>query len=135
MKVGEDKTAFQKELLSALSDDLNVSEALALVDGMVASANETLDANPKDKVCKRETLANLAYIETLMGFGIANPFEYFQFGVDEATKVKIDTLIEQRNEAKKAKDFERADAIRDEITVLGVVLNDTPQGSFWERLS
>jgi cysteinyl-tRNA synthetase len=135
MKVGEDKTAFQKELLAALSDDLNVSEALALIDGMVAGANETLDANPKDKVCKRETLANLAYVESVMGFGTANPFEYFQFGVDEATKAKIDSLIEQRNEAKKAKDFERADAIRNEITELGVVLNDTPQGSFWERLS
>jgi cysteinyl-tRNA synthetase len=134
MKVTEEKTPFREQLLAALDDDLNVSEALALIDGMIAHANETLDANPKDKVIKRQTLANLAYVEKVMGFGGANPFEYFQFGVDEATKTKIENLIAQRDEAKKAKDFEAADAIRSEITAMGVVLNDTPQGSFWEKV-
>ena len=134
MNVTEAKTPFQTKLLQALGDDLNVSEALALVDEMVAHANEALDANPKEKVAKREALADLEYVERVMGFGTLNPFEYFQFGVDAETKAKIDALIEARNEAKKAKDFEKADAIRGEITALGVVLNDTPQGSFWERL-
>jgi cysteinyl-tRNA synthetase len=134
MKVVEAQTPFQTKLLGALSDDLNVSEALALIDEMIATANETLDANPKDKVVKRETLADLAYVETLLGIGTQNPFEYFQFGVDDATKAKIESLITARAEAKQAKDFERADALRGEITALGVVLNDTPQGSFWERV-
>ncbi len=134
MQPTELKTPFREQLLAALGDDLNVSEALALIDGMVARANETLDANPKDKVIKRETLANLAFIERVMGFGGSNPFEYFQFGIDAATKAKIDALVEARDTAKKAKDFAAADAIRNEITALGVVLNDTPQGSFWEKV-
>ena len=54
--------------------------------------------------------------------------------LDEATKEKIDTLIAQRTEAKKAKDFERSDAIRDEITAFNVAIMDTAEGTFWERL-
>ena len=53
---------------------------------------------------------------------------------DEDTKVKIDELIQQRSEAKKAKDFELSDKLRDEILACGVNLMDTPQGSFWEKL-
>jgi cysteinyl-tRNA synthetase len=133
MKTVETKTDFQARLLDALSDDLNVSAALSLVDEMVQSANEALDTNPKDKTAKRETVANLAYIEKVMGFGVMNPFEYFQFGFDEETKEKISTLIEERNEAKKARDYERSDAIRNELAKLGVSLMDTAQGTFWER--
>jgi cysteinyl-tRNA synthetase len=134
MKPVEEKTPFQARLLEALNDDLNVSAALALIDEMISGANEILDANPKDKAVKRETLANLTFIEKVLGFGGQNPFSYFQFGFDEATKKKIDALIEQRSEAKKAKDFEKADALRDELTALGVAIMDTAQGTFWERL-
>lgn len=134
LKVTPEKTPFQTDLLEALSDDLNVSSALALVDAMLAQTNEGLDANPKDKVLKRHSVANLAYIETLLGFGLLNPFEYFQFGLDNTTKDTINALIQKRTEAKKAKDFERSDALRDEILALGVSIMDTAQGTFWERI-
>ena len=129
----EERTPFQKALLEALGDDLNISRALSLVDERIAEANDGLDAAPKDKVLKRRILADLAYIETLLGFGAMNPFEYFQHGIDDETKAKIDTLIVARNDAKKAKDFARSDAIRDEAAALGVQLMDTPQGTFWEK--
>ncbi len=126
-------TPFQEALLEALNDDLNVSKALALIDAMVAQSNEKLDANAKDKVTKKETLANLALIETLLGFGAKNPFEYFQHGIDASTKATIDALIAQRSDAKKSKDFAAADTIRDAIVRLGVTLMDTPEGTFWEK--
>ncbi len=125
---------FQVKLLEALNDDLNVSSALALIDMMITSANETLDTAGKHKVLKRETVANLSFIETILGFGIKNPFEYFQFGVNEATKEKITQLLEQRNLAKQAKDFELSDKLRDEILSFKVNLMDTPAGSFWEKI-
>jgi len=133
MKTTEEKTPFQSVLLEALGDDLNISRALSLLDEMIAEANEGLDADPKDKGLKRRILADLGYVEKLLGFGAMNPFEYFQHGIDAETKTKIDALIEARNEAKKAKDFARSDAIRDEITAMGVQLMDTPQGTFWEK--
>jgi cysteinyl-tRNA synthetase len=130
----DETTPFQEKLLEALGDDLNISTALALIDEMITHANETLDTAGKHKVLKRETVANLAYIEKVLGFGVKNPYEYFQFGVDEATKTKIDTLIATRNEAKKAKDFALSDTLRDEILALGVQIMDTPQGTFWEKI-
>jgi len=66
--------------------------------------------------------------------GGKNPFEYFQLGVDEATKEKINALIMQRDEAKKAKDFATSDKIRDAILAYGVSIMDTPQGTFWEKI-
>ena len=127
-------TAFKAQSLKALSDDMNVSSALALMEEMISNANETLDSPGKHKELKKETLSNLAFLEEVMGFGVKNPYEYFQFGVDEETKEKLAELIEKRDEAKKAKDFESSDRIRDEILAFGVSLMDTPQGSFWEKI-
>ncbi|MDY0117858.1 MAG: cysteine--tRNA ligase, partial [Sulfurimonadaceae bacterium] len=83
---------------------------------------------------KKEIVANLAYIEKVLGFGIKNPFEYFQLGVDIPTKEKIFDLIVLRDKAKQEKDFKGADALRDAILALGVSIMDTPEGTFWERL-
>jgi len=129
-----EETAFTKALLETLSDDLNISSALALIDEMISHANETLDTAGKHKQLKRETMANLAYIEKVLGFGVKNPYEYFQFGVDAQTKEKIDALITKRNEAKKEKNFELSDKIRDEILAFDVNIMDTPQGTFWEKI-
>jgi len=127
-------TSFQKELLSALNDDLNVSSSLALIDAMISQANETLDSTGKHKEFKRECIADLEYIERLLGFGVKNPFEYFQHGVDTTTKEKIFDLITQRDAAKKAKDFASSDQLRDQILAFGVSLMDTPEGTFWEKI-
>lgn len=134
IKITFTRSAFQDELLRALGDDLNISTALALIDEMISYSNETLDNAPKNKEFKNEVLSNLAYIEEVLGFGIKNPFEYFQLGVDEATKQKIASLIEARSEAKKAKDFAAADTLRNEILSIGVNIMDTPEGTFWEKI-
>ena len=126
------ETDFNKALLEALGDDLNVSRAYALIDELIASANETLDANPKDKLYRQSLLSSLSTIETVLGFGGQNPYEYFQFGLDTAAKAKIDDLITKRTLAKKEKDFAASDALRDKLTILGVSIMDTPAGTFWE---
>ncbi len=124
---------FKKSLLDAMSDDLNISKALAIIDEMVSTTNDAFDANPKNKALKKETLANIAFIATLLGFGVKEPFSYFQIGVDEALKAHIETLITQRSEAKKEKNFERSDSIRNEITALGISIMDTADGTLWEK--
>jgi len=129
-----EQTEFKTKLLEALSDDMNVSSALALIDEMISTANETLDTAGKHKVLKKESISNLAYIAEILGFGVKNAFEYFQFGIDEETKAKIDELITQRNEAKKDKNFEASDKFRDEILAFGVSIMDTAQGTFWEKV-
>ncbi|MGZ5207659.1 MAG: cysteine--tRNA ligase [Sulfuricurvum sp.] len=129
------ETEFKTALLDVLGDDLNVSKAYALIDELIASANEMLDTAPKDKAYRQMLLSSLSTIETVLGFGRQNPFEYFQFGIDDETKSKIDTLIKQRSVAKKTKDFTASDAIRDELIALGVAIMDTTEGTFWEMKS
>ncbi|HEO99082.1 MAG: cysteine--tRNA ligase [Campylobacterales bacterium] len=125
--------AFKEALLEAMSDDLNISVALSVIDEMVAKANEQLDSNPKEKALKKETISNIEFIDTLLGFGGKEPYAYFQIGIDEALKAKIETLLSERSEAKKAKAFERSDAIRDELTALGIAIMDTAEGTVWEK--
>ena len=125
---------FKEDLLNALNDDINTSKALSLIDEMISNANDKLDANAKDKNLKKELIANILFINDILGIGFNDAYEYFQFGIDEQTKSKIETLIEKRNEAKKVKDFATADAVRDELTTLEISLMDTVNGTVWEKL-
>jgi cysteinyl-tRNA synthetase len=124
---------FKKALLDAMSDDLNISIALSVIDEMVAETNEKLDANPKDKALKKETIANIEFIDTLLGFGGKEPFKYFQIGISDEEKAKIEKLITERTEAKKAKDFATSDAIRDKLISMGISIMDTAEGTVWEK--
>ena len=124
---------FKKAMLEALSEDLNISKALSILDEMIAKANEKLDTNPKDKESKFEINANLEWIEKLLGIGAKDPYAYFQIGISEEEKQEIESLILQRSEAKKAKDFALADEIREKLTCKGIALMDTATGTLWEK--
>ena len=125
---------FENRLLEAMKDDLNISKALAVVDEFVKNANEELDKNPKDKVLKQKILSNIEFIDNLLGVGGSDAYEYFQSGIDEETKKKISELIEKRNEAKKEKNYALADEIRDELNKMGIQIQDTPNGTLWEKV-
>jgi cysteinyl-tRNA synthetase len=123
---------FKNNLLSAMSDDLNISKALSIIDEMVNNANDTLDKEPKNRRLKKEIISNIEFINTLLGFGGKEPYSYFQMGIDKDTKAKIEDLISKRNKAKKDKNFKLSDTIRDELNAMGVSIMDSPDGTFWE---
>jgi cysteinyl-tRNA synthetase len=125
---------FKSALLEAMSDDLNISVALSIIDEMVAQANEKLDANPKDKGFKKETLANIELIGTLLGFGAKDAFEYFQIGIEPELISKIEGMLEARSIAKKNKDFATSDKIRDELIAMDISIMDMPDGTVWEKI-
>ena len=133
-KASKPNIQFQKAIMSAMSDDLNISVTLATIEEMISNTNDKLDEKPKDKGLKKETLANIEFLDALLGIGGKEPFFYFQIGVDEATKNKIEALIEARNQAKEDKDYEKSDAIRDEISAMGIAIMDTANGTVWEGL-
>ena len=132
-KTNTDKE-FENKLLEAMNDDLNISKALAVVDEFISKANESLDNNPKDKVLKQKINSNIEFINKLLGIGYKDAYEYFQLGIDEETKNKINELIQKRNEAKKEKNFELADKIREELKNMDISIQDTPNGTIWERV-
>jgi len=125
---------FEEKLLNAMKDDLNISKALAVVDEFVNNANEALDKNPKDKALKQKIASNIEFIDKVLGVGGSDAYEYFQAGVDEETKKKINKLIQKRSEAKKEKNFALADKIRDELNKMGIQIQDTPNGTLWEKV-
>jgi cysteinyl-tRNA synthetase len=131
-KFNQDKE-FEAKLLEAMNDDLNISKALAVIDEFISNANENLDKNPKDKALKQKINSNIKYVSELLGVGKKDAYQYFQIGVDEKTKEKIESLIKKRNEAKKEKNYEKADKIRDEILNLGIQIQDTQNGTLWEK--
>jgi len=133
-KASKPNIAFQKAIMAAMSDDLNISVALATIDEMISDANDKFDENPKDKGLKKETLANIEFLDELLGFGGKEPFSYFQIGIDEETKERIEALIKARNQAKANKDYTSSDNIRDDLSTMGIAIMDTADGTFWEKL-
>ena len=123
---------FENTVLEALNDDLNTSLAFSFIDEFINSSNDSLDKNPKDKTLKQEIVANIEFVEKVLGFGGSDAFSYFQFGVSLELKKHIEDLISKRAEAKKDKDFAKADSIRDELSVMNISIMDTALGVVWE---
>jgi len=125
---------FKANIFEALNDDLNTSKALATVDEFISITNDALNKEPKNKGLKKEVLANIEFLNDILGIGYQDAYYYFQFGISEEEKLKIEDLISQRNNAKKEKNFELSDKIRDELTRMQISLMDTANGTMWEKL-
>ncbi|MCK5110072.1 MAG: cysteine--tRNA ligase [Arcobacteraceae bacterium] len=133
---------FKSDIFEVLNDDLNTSKALAAIDEFVARTNEALDKEPcnsagtrtKNKALKKEVLANIEFLNDILGIGYQDAYSYFQFGISEDEKQTIEDLISQRNDAKKEKNFELSDKIRDKLTREKISLMDTVNGTMWEKL-
>ncbi|MEG3791120.1 cysteine--tRNA ligase [Lysobacter sp. CCNWLW3] len=112
---------------TALEDDLNTPNALAEIARI---ASEARKAEGEDRAArKRELLgAGLA-----LGLLQQDPAAWFARGADSGDDARIQALIDERNAAKKNRDFARSDAIRDQLAGEGVLLEDTPQGVRWKR--
>lgn len=134
ISAGKIDLQFQNNLLEALSDDLNISLALSVIETMIKESNETLDQHPKDKIIKATIQANLDYIFKLLGIGGMDAVEYFQLGITQEQKDEICAQISLRAQAKKNKNFALADSIRAELEKQGIALLDTAEGTVWEKI-
>ena len=62
-----------------------------------------------------------------------DPEKFLQAGSDDDEVAKIEALIKQRNEARATKNWATADAARNELTAMGIVLEDGPNGTTWRK--
>ena len=120
-------------LFDALNDDMNTSKALASIDEYISLSNDAFDKEPKNKNLKKEIIASTEFIDSILGVGYKDAYAYFQFGISNEEKITIEDLIEQRNSAKKEKNFELSDKIRDELKEMNISLMDSAQGTLWEK--
>ncbi|RKD22759.1 cysteine--tRNA ligase [Ammoniphilus oxalaticus] len=122
----EKQAIYRDKFIEAMDDDFNTADALAVVFEWVREANQYL-RNSKVSIAGIEM-----YLDLFQEFGdvLGLPF----VGVDEELLAEeIDDLIQEREEARKARNFTRADEIRDLLIEKGIVLEDTPQGVRWRR--
>jgi cysteinyl-tRNA synthetase len=106
----------------ALNDDLEISNALAAVFEFIKEINVAMGNLSKDDAAKiKEFMANL---DKVLGFIVVK---------EEELSDDIQKLVDEREAARKAKDFKKADEIRDKLKDMGIVLEDTPQGVRWKR--
>jgi len=136
-------TAFLREFQNQLDDDFNCAGALSSVSALFGAMNEMLDKPPtKDKAVAARTLKALrdqvATVARTLGVLEEDPATWLMRrrdrlvaarGIDRA---KVERLIDERKVARAAKDFARADAIRQELTGLGVEIQDGPSGTAWK---
>ena len=115
-------------LLEALGDDLNTPVALAELNRV--ARNLARADNPGDA---REAAAELLADAALIGLLQTEPETWFGAGEEDPESARIEALIEQRNEARANRDFAAADAIRDELNAMGIVLEDAAGVTRWRR--
>ncbi len=127
---GEDQIVMDKAaeleaaFVTAMDDDFNVQNGLTQLYELAKLSNQYLEQT----TVQADTLTSLATRLTrlLAIFGVV-------FKADQLLDTEVESLIEERQAARAAKDFAKSDAIRDQLKNQGIILEDTPQGMRWRR--
>ena len=117
---------FPDAVLVPLRDDLNTPRALAALHGLAANLRRA--ASSSERRAARSALLAGGW---LLGLLSADPAQRFQRGASVDAKW-VEERLQARAEARAARDFNRADAIRDELAARGVELEDTRDGTRWK---
>lgn len=122
----ENLLTYKQKFIDAMDDDLNTADAIAAIFELVKEIN--ILATPEQKPSKELlTFAKDLMLELCNVLGI--PCEKKAEMLDS----DIDALIQERQEARKARNFQRADEIRDQLKEMGIILEDTKAGVKWKR--
>src|SRR5690554_2833036 len=113
---------------TALDDDLNTPRALAELARIAGDARRA-----GDDASRAGAKAELLGAGLALGLLQQAPGEWFARGAGSGDDARIQALVDERTQAKKSRDFARADAIRDLLSAEGIALEDTPQGARWVR--
>ncbi|QPE16596.1 cysteine--tRNA ligase [Providencia rettgeri] len=137
---GTDKSAvpaggdeFKARFIEAMNDDFNTPEAYSVLFDMVREVNRL---KSEDMSAANAMAAQLRELAGVLGLLEQDPESFLKGGAqteDDAEVAKIEALIQQRLDARKNKDWAQADAARDELTAMGIVLEDGAQGTTWRR--
>lgn len=119
-----------ERVVAALADDINTPLAISYLHEIANNLNKAETEEDKQKY-KSLLLSSAA----VLGLLYQDPEIWFKGGVFDGGigEEEINSLIEERLSAKKAKDWARADAIRNQLKQSGIVLEDTPQGTTWKK--
>ena len=116
-----------KEFIHSMNDDLNTPEALSTLFGLAKLINSSQDA--QDQSMYASTMRELGKV-----LGLLNDSSeaFLQYGA-KLTDEEISKKIDERNQARDNKDFQKADQIRDELAAQGILLDDSSDGTSWKK--
>ncbi|WIH22517.1 cysteine--tRNA ligase [Photobacterium damselae] len=124
---GEEFVARFKE---AMDDDFNTPEAYSVLFDMAREINRL----KTDDVAAASVLgARMRELADVLGLLGQEPEAFLQSGANDDDVAEIEALIQQRLDARAAKDWAAADQARDKLTEMGIILEDGPQGTTWRR--
>ncbi len=124
--------AFEARFREAMDDDFNTPEAYSALFDLAREVNRL---KSEDMAAANGMAAELRKLAKVLGLLQQEPEQFLQGGaqVDDGEVAEIEALIKQRNEARAAKDWALADAARDRLNEMNIVLEDGPQGTTWRR--
>jgi len=127
----DEKDPSIEKFRQAMDDDFNTPEALAVLFDL---ANQVNRLREKDESAALQKAAVLKKLANVLGLLEADAEQFLQTGAGESENgADIDALIQARNAARENKDWAEADRIRDELDVMGIVLEDKDGKTVWRR--
>lgn len=115
--------SYKTKFIEAMDDDFNTADAIAAIFELVKEIN--INIKPESSKQVKQTAYDV-FVELTQVFGIISKEK-------EMLDDEINKLIEERQNARKNKDFALSDKIRDDLKAQGIILEDTPQGVKWKR--
>lgn len=124
--------AFENRFRAAMDDDFNTPEAYSVLFDMAREINRVKTEDPQ---AANPLAAALRKLAGVLGLLEQDPETFLQSGAqaDNDETREIEALIQQRNDARNAKDWALADTARNRLTEMGIVLEDGAQGTVWRR--
>jgi len=116
---------YKNEFIKVMDDDFNTADGIAVLFDIVRTYNLNANENSPQRwiTCTKDALLSLG---SILGF-------FTKFTKKDLLDEEIEQKIREREDARKAKDYRRADEIRDELKAKGIILEDTPAGLRWKR--
>ena len=118
---------FKQSFTEAMDNDINVQNGITVVYELVKFANVYAQHKAVKAAALTEMKDLISELVSIFGVKLAS-------SDNELNNEHIQALIDERNEARKNKDFARSDQIRDELKAQGIILEDTPQGTRFKRV-
>ncbi|WP_411169512.1 cysteine--tRNA ligase [Clostridium sp. MB05] len=117
---------YRQRYIEKMDDDFNTADAITAIFDLIKDINTNVSIDSSKELCE----SVLSLIREL-----GEPLGILQNSTKGSLEEEIENLIEQRQQARKNKDFALADKIRDDLKARNIILEDTPQGVRWKKVN
>jgi len=125
------ETDYSTRFYSAMDDDFNTAGALAVLSDLRHAINKAKGAD--DLLAANQLAGELKHLADLLGLLQDSPEQWLSGSADDGDAADIDAMVLARDAARDAKDWAEADRLRDELTAMGIILEDSAGKTRWRR--